>query len=76
MEIAMDNKYGLGSAKVATAHHEEKLKSAGGSVIMCLFCSSDRIILCPTMNDHYCKECGQYQSDLPVGYSTGRSADY
>jgi hypothetical protein len=72
----MDNKYGLGSAKVATAHHEAKHKTSAGPVMLCQYCSSDKLILCSTMNDHYCKDCGQYQSDVPLDYSTGRSADY
>lgn len=71
----MDNKYGLGGAKVATAHHETK-HHATVPLTTCINCGSEQLALCPTMNDHYCKECGEYQSDLPVGYSTGRSADY
>ena len=71
----MDNKYGLGSAKVATAHHEQH-KPTSLSDIVCRFCNSAQLILCPSLNDHYCKECGQYQSDIPTGYSTGHSADY
>lgn len=71
----MDNKYGLGSAKVATAHHETK-HPVSPSPTSCNYCGSAQLTLCPTMNDHYCKDCGQYQSDLPVGYSTGRSSDY
>lgn len=72
----MDNKYGLGSAKVATAHHETHHKPGQAQVIVCRFCSSIQLILCPTLNDHYCKDCGEYQSDIPLGYSTGHSADY
>lgn len=72
----MDNKYGLGSAKVATAHHEAKVRSSAMSVLACRFCSGVNLLLCPTMNDHYCKDCGEYQSDVPAGYSTGHSADY
>jgi hypothetical protein len=71
----MDNKYGLGSAKVATAHHETK-HPATPTPATCIDCGSGQLILCPTMNDHYCKDCGQYQSDLPAGYSTGRSSNY
>ena len=70
----MDNKYGLGSAKVATAHHESHHKTE--SSLTCRFCLSVQLMLCPTLNDHYCKECGQYQSDAPIDYSTGHSADY
>jgi hypothetical protein len=71
----MDNKYGLGSAKAAHEHHDAKLKS-GKSEITCRFCSSDHLTLCLTMHDHRCEDCGQWQNDLPMGYSTGRSADY
>jgi hypothetical protein len=72
----MENKYGLGSTKVACAHHEVKHKPAAISGVACRFCQSVQLLLCPTLNDHYCKECGQYQSDIPLGYSTGHSADY
>lgn len=72
----MDNKYGLGSAKVAHVHHDAKLKSSAAPAMACRHCGSDHLILCPTMNDHFCKDCGQYQGDVPAGYSTGRSADY
>lgn len=73
----MDNKYGLGSAKVATAHHHEvKRKSSAGSVLLCQYCSSDQLVLCPSVNDHYCISCGQYQNDVPLDYATGRSVDY
>lgn len=72
----MDNKYGLGSAKVATAHHDAKPKPANVVTIECRFCGGCSLILCTTMSDHYCKECGEYQADVPHGYSTGHSADY
>ncbi len=72
----MDNKYGLGSAKVATAHHETHHKPSSTQSMACRFCNSSNLIFCPTLEDHYCKECGEYQSDLPAGYSTGHSADY
>lgn len=72
----MDNKYGLGSARVATAHQETRQKSSAGAVMLCQYCSSDQLILCPTMDDHYCKSCGQYQSDVPLDYATGRSSLY
>ena len=71
----MDNKYGLGSAKVACAHHETKRHSSPLPAT-CRLCGSERLTLCPTMNDHFCVDCGEYQRDLPLGYSTGRSADY
>jgi hypothetical protein len=72
----MDNKYGLGSAKVATAHHELHHRPEQPHLLACRFCYSIQLILCPTLNDHYCKECGEYQGDVPAGYSTGHSADY
>lgn len=72
----MDNKYGLGSAKVAHVHQDAKRGAATVPAMTCYNCGSDRLILCPTMNDHFCKDCGEYQSDIPAGYSTGRSADY
>jgi hypothetical protein len=72
----MDNKYGLGSAKVATAHHEAHHKPVSAHSTACRFCKSPNLMLCPTLNDHYCKDCGEYQTDVPAGYSTGHSADY
>jgi hypothetical protein len=72
----MDNKYGLGSAKVATAHHDAKVKSTATPVALCRFCNSADLIFSPSVDDHYCKDCGEYQSDVPAGYSTGHSADY
>ncbi len=72
----MDNKYGLGSSKVATAHHELHHKPKAISSSVCRYCNSENLIPCPTLNDHYCKECGEYQGDMPVGYSSGHSADY
>ena len=71
----MDNKYSLGSTKVAHEHHEAMLKSTRPAIV-CRFCGSDRLSLCPTMHDHLCESCGNYQNDVPQGYSTGRSADY
>lgn len=71
----MDNKYGLGSAKVAHIHHDAK-HPASEAALSCHHCGGTRLILCPTLNDHFCKDCGQYQGDVPAGYSTGRSADY
>lgn len=71
----MDNKYGLGSVKVAHAHHDAKYKDLAFHS-SCKYCGSDQLTLCPTMNDHFCKDCGQYQDDVPAGYSTGRYVDY
>jgi hypothetical protein len=72
----MDNKYGLGSAKVATAHHEARVKSSSTTVLLCRYCNGGNLLYCATVNDHYCKDCGEYQSDIPAGYATGHSADY
>jgi hypothetical protein len=71
----MENKYGLGSAKVAHEHHEAKLKTST-KTIGCRVCGHDHLIFCPTMNDHRCDGCGEWQADVPQGYSTGHSADY
>lgn len=72
----MDNKYGLGSSKVAHEHHEAHHKSSAQPALACRFCSGTHLSLCSTMHDHRCEDCGQWQNDLPLGYSTGRSADY
>lgn len=72
----MDNKYGLGGARVAHAHHDAKESSLAKPEMICRFCGHDQLTLCPTMNDHFCKDCGKYQGDIPMGYSTGRYADY
>lgn len=71
----MDNKYGLGSAKVAHEHHDAKIKSSV-KLALCRFCGHDQLTLCPTMNDHRCEACNEWQNDVPQGYSTGHSADY
>lgn len=71
----MDNKYGLGSTRVAHAHHDAQ-KAAQHAAPTCRYCGSVQLTLCPTMNDHFCKDCGEYQGDVPPGYSTGRYADY
>jgi hypothetical protein len=76
MEQAMDNKYGLGSTKVATEHHELHHHSDAESRIICKFCQSENVTLSPTMHDHKCSDCGEWQLDIPQGYSTGRSSDY
>jgi ribosomal protein S27E len=76
MEFAMDNKYGLGSTKVATEHHETHHKTPEIHAVQCKFCGSSDIVLSPTMQDHLCNACGEWQNDVPQGYSTGRSSDY
>jgi hypothetical protein len=71
----MDNKYGLGSTRVAHAHHDA-VKATLHAAPTCRFCGSGQLTPCPTLNDHFCKDCGEYQGDVPAGYSTGRNADY
>lgn len=71
----MDNKYGLGSNKVAHEHHEASHKTPAAEM-RCRFCGSHALALCSTMHDHRCERCGQWQNDVPLGYSSGRSADY
>lgn len=72
----MDNKYGLGSTKVATEQHETHQKTPVTHDVKCKFCGSQDLTLSPTMHDHLCNACGQWQNDIPAGYSTGRSSDY
>jgi len=76
MEWAMDNKYGLGSSKVATEHHEAHDKKTGQPAAACKFCASTHLVMSPTMHDHCCAHCGEWQNDIPQGYSAGRSSDY
>ncbi|MFZ9642413.1 MAG: hypothetical protein ACO29L_03050 [Candidatus Methylopumilus sp.] len=71
----MDNKYALGSTKVATEHHEAVHKSSAQSRA-CKFCASAELVLCPTMHDHKCAQCGEWQQDVEKSYATGRSSDY
>jgi hypothetical protein len=72
----MDNKYGLGSSKVATEHHETHHKTSVEHARHCKFCGSADLVLSPTLHDHRCAQCGELQHDVPQGYSTGRSSDY
>ncbi|HEY9276907.1 MAG TPA: hypothetical protein VIO87_01735 [Methylotenera sp.] len=73
----MDNKYGLGGAKVATEHHTQHHKTAHPHhPVHCKFCGSSNLVLSPTMHDHSCADCGEWQNDVPQGYSSGRSSDY
>ncbi len=67
----MDNKYGLGSTKVSSEIHDRHHKG-----VTCVKCKSTRLQFCPTMQDHQCLECGEWQNDTPLNYSTGRSSDY
>ena len=71
----MDNKYALGSTKVATEHHEATHKSPVASRA-CKFCESANLVRCPTMHDHKCSDCGEWQQDVEKSYATGRSSDY
>lgn len=72
----MDNKYGLGSTKVAKEHHENHHKSPVAHASHCRFCGSVNLVLSSTMHDHRCADCGEWQVDVPQGYSTGRSSDF
>lgn len=69
----MDNKYGLGSNKVATEHHENHPKTDAAS---CKFCGATTLHYSPTLHDHQCEACGEWQMDVEATYSTGRNADY
>jgi cytochrome c5 len=70
----MDNKYALGSTKVATEHHEITHKHIASKA--CKFCGSAQLTLCPTMHDHKCSDCGEWQQDIEKSYATGRSSEY
>lgn len=73
----MDNKYGLGSAKVATEQHSQHHKAAHPHhPVQCKFCGSSQLVLSATMHDHSCADCGEWQNDVPQGYSSGRSSDF
>lgn len=72
----MDNKYGLGSTKVATEHHETHHKTSPLHPVQCKFCGSEHLELCPTMHDYRCVDCGELQHGVSHGYSTGRPSDY
>jgi hypothetical protein len=73
----MDNKYGLGSTKVAQVHHDAHHKETPAlHPTKCKFCGSNELALSPAMHDHVCNACGEWQHDVPQGYSTGRSSDY
>lgn len=72
----MENKYGLGSTKVATEHQALRHKSPNAHITICKFCQSTSLYWCSTMQDHRCNSCGEWQQDIPQGYSTGRSSDY
>lgn len=73
----MDNKYGLGSRKVATEHHHQHTQRQEPHLpLICKFCQSTQLRLCPTMDDHQCGTCGEWQLDVPLGYAVGRSSEY
>ena len=42
----------------------------------CKFCGSEHLVLSPTMHDHRCASCDEWQNDIPQGYSTGRSDNF
>lgn len=76
----MDNKYGLGSKRLASEHqqqhHRHDTQSASYHPLHCRFCQSPRLRLCPTLQDHQCDECGEWQQDTPANYAIGRSSEY
>ena len=72
----MNNKYGLGSSKVASEHHEVHHKTTPLHPAECVHCSSTDLIYSPTMHDHRCNNCGEWQNDVPQGYSTGRASNF
>lgn len=72
----MDNKYGLGSAKVAQVKHDKNHEDVVVHPTECKSCGSNELSLSPTMQDHLCSACGEWQNDVPQGYSTGRTSDY
>ena len=57
----MDNKYGLGSNKVATEHHEKHPKTAAP---LCKFCGATTLHYSPTLHDHQCEACNEWQMDV------------
>jgi hypothetical protein len=66
----MDNKYGLGSSKVQLIFIKKmRLQNIG-------YVNSNKLPFCPTMQDHQCENCGEWQNDVPLNYSTDRSKDY
>jgi hypothetical protein len=71
--FCMDNKYGLGSSRVAHEHHDASHPHQGTA---CKYCGHTELTLCTTMHDHRCNHCGEWQNDVMAGYSTGRFSDY
>ena len=76
----MDNKYGLGSRRLATEHHHHSHRQVARQVshhpLLCRICKSSNLRLCPSMQDHQCNDCGEWQMDMPAGYAIGRNSDY
>lgn len=73
----MDNKYELGGSKVAAEYHEVHHRTPSVlHPVECRRCGSTHLVLCPSMHDHCCMDCGGWQSDVPQGYSAGRNSDY
>ncbi len=71
----MDNKYGLGGTKVAVGHHESHHKQPVLHATHCKCCGGVHLILCPTICDHRCADCGELQCDIPLSYSSGRNSN-
>lgn len=71
----MDNKYALGSTKVATEHHETVHKSSHPAQT-CKFCDVAELVFCPTMQDYKCSHCDEWQMNAGKSYALGRSSDY
>lgn len=72
----MDNKYGLGSSRVAKEHHDAVVRAAHKPALTCSACGYDQLSFCQTMQDHKCDQCGAWQNDVSPTYALGRSADY
>lgn len=75
VEHTMDNKYGLGSTKVATHHHETHHKSPEPE-LTCKYCGGHHLMMSQSLHDHRCADCGKWQEDVEMSYSTGRASDY
>ncbi len=72
----MDNKYGLGSSRVAHEHHDAVHKQTHAPTASCKHCGHTGLSLCHTMHDHRCNQCGEWQNDIAAGYSLGRFTNY
>ena len=72
----MDNKYGLGSSRVAHEHHDAVNKHSHAPTASCKHCGHSALTLCNTMHDHRCNQCGAWQNDVAASYSVGRFSNY